>query len=127
METAKIFPEPGTNEIFIEINGLRMSLVCEYICRTEFIPEEVDEETGEKTAETVVYKIELKRMLSHGEYNDGIDFYKLKNFNISFLKNNMRILFSDCKWEEITEAGSASDGVFETAVISAEQRTVLEF
>lgn len=127
METVKLFPQPGLDEIFVEVNGLRMSLVSGYTCRAERITEPAGEETGEMTEESVVYTVELVRMLSHGEYNDGINFHELAHFDVTVLKNNMHVRYTDCEWSTITESGSSDAGVLETTVITSKGRSELKF
>ena len=53
---------------------------------------------------------------------DGIDFYGLSGFSLVICKPDRKIIYSDCQWSSISEAGTLGAMVVEKVTIVASKR-----
>ena len=65
----------------------------------------------------------LKRLYATDEaIRDGIDFYGLSGFSLVICKPDRKIIYSDCQWSSISEAGTLGAMVVEKVTIVASKR-----
>ena len=56
------------------------------------------------------YTLELSRLYATDEaISDGINFYDLNDFSLVICKPDKRIIYSQCRWSSIEEAGKLGD------------------
>ena len=55
-------------------------------------------------------------------FRDGIDFYGLSGFSLVICKPDRKIIYSDCQWSSISEAGTLGAMVVEKVTIVASKR-----
>lgn len=69
------------------------------------------------------YTLELSRLYATDEaISDGINFYDLNNFSLVICKPDKRIIYSQCRWSSIEEAGKLGDPAAEKVTIIARKR-----
>ncbi len=69
------------------------------------------------------YYIKLKKVFFvKSEITDGIDFHKLKDFNLVISKPNHKIIFSGCEWSEISETISINSPCIEEISLISSKR-----
>ena len=67
--------------------------------------------------------LELTRLYATDEaIRDGIDFYGLSGFSLVICKPDRKIIYSDCQWSSISEAGTLGAMVVEKVTIVASKR-----
>ena len=54
--------------------------------------------------------------------SDGINFYDLNDFSLVICKPDKRIIYSQCRWSSIEEAGKLGDPAAEKVTIIARKR-----
>ena len=68
--------------------------------------------------------LELTRLYATDEaIRDGIDFYGLSGFSLVICKPDRKIIYSDCQWSSISEAGTLGAMVVEKVTIVASKRS----
>ena len=69
------------------------------------------------------YTLELTRLYATEEaVSDGINFYDLNDFSLVICKPDKRIIYSQCRWSSIEEAGRLGDPAAEMVTIIARKR-----
>ena len=69
------------------------------------------------------YTVELTRLYATDTaISDGIDFYNLTDFSLVICKPDKRIIYSQCRWSSIEEAGKLGDPAAEKVTIIARKR-----
>ena len=69
------------------------------------------------------YTLELSRLYATDEaISDGINFYDLNDFSLVICKPDKRIIYSQCRWSSIEEAGKLGDPAAEKVTIIARKR-----
>ena len=76
------------------------------------------------------YTLELSRLYATDEaISDGINFYDLNDFSLVICKPDKRIIYSQCRWSSIEEAGKLGDPAAEKTcvmrLLSARETLVL--
>lgn len=67
--------------------------------------------------------LELSRLYATDEaISDGINFYDLNDFSLVICKPDKRIIYSQCRWSSIEEAGKLGDPAAEKVTIIARKR-----
>ena len=71
--------------------------------------------------------IELTRLYATDEaIRDGIDFFKLSGFSLVVCKPDRKIIYSNCQWSSIKEAGELGAMVLEQVTLVASRRIETE-
>ena len=69
------------------------------------------------------YTLELSRLYATDEaISDGINFYNLSDFSLVICKPGKRIIYSQCRWSSIEEAGKLGEPVAEKVTVVARKR-----
>ena len=67
-------------------------------------------------------KVAVVQSYSDESIRDGIDFYGLSGFSLVICKPDRKIIYSDCQWSSISEAGTLGAMVVEKVTIVASKR-----
>lgn len=96
---------PLSSDIYLEVDGKKVAVVQSYT-------------TGANK-----YTLELSRLYATDEaISDGINFYDLNDFSLVICKPDKRIIYSQCRWSSIEEAGKLGDPAAEKVTIIARKR-----
>lgn len=119
---------PTSRDIYLEADGRRVAVVERYEAKAERTLYEIEELGRESPAATVRgrprYTITLRRVLLLSGSGE-IDFYDLHSFDLVIVKPDCRIIYSGCEWSQISEALNLGQPCLETAVLTAQRRTLL--
>ena len=118
---------PTSSDIYLEVNGIKAAVVQSYTARAAKTSKAVEAFGEEEPVATVpgqtVHTLELTRLYATDEaIRDGIDFYSLTGFSLVICKPDRKIIYSDCQWSNISEAGTLGDMVVEKVTIVATKR-----
>ncbi len=118
---------PTSSDIYLEVNGIKVAVVQSYTARAAKTSKAVEAFGEEEPVATVpgqtVHTLELTRLYATDEaIRDGIDFYSLTGFSLVICKPDRKIIYSDCQWSNISEAGTLGDMVVEKVTIVATKR-----
>ena len=122
---------PTSSDIYLEADGVRIAVVQSYTAKSSRTSTAV-EAFGEKEPIATVpgaekHVIELTRLYATDEaLRDGIDFYKLSGFSLVVCKPDRRIIYSNCQWSSIREAGELGSMVLEQVTLVASRRIETE-
>ena len=64
----------------------------------------------------------VQRYATDEAISDGINFYDLNDFSLVICKPDKRIIYSQCRWSSIEEAGKLGDPAAEKVTIIARKR-----
>ena len=93
---------PLSSDIYLEVDGKKVAVVQSY---------------------TTKATLELSRLYATDEaIGDGINFYDLNDFSLVICKPDKRIIYSQCRWSSIEEAGKLGDPAAERVTIIARKR-----
>ena len=118
---------PTSRDIYLELNGKKLAVVQGYSAKALRSSREV-EAFGESEPVATVggqtrYTLELSRLYATDEaIGDGINFYDLNDFSLVICKPDKRIIYSQCRWSSIEEAGKLGDPAAERVTIIARKR-----
>ena len=118
---------PTSRDIYLELNGRKLAVVQGYSAKALRTSREV-EAFGESEPVATVggqtrYTLELSRLYATDEaIGDGINFYDLEDFSLVICKPDRKIIYSDCQWSSISEAGTLGAMVVEKVTIVASKR-----
>ena len=118
---------PTSSDIYLEINGVKVAVVQSYPARAPN-PSTAGEAFGEAEPVATVpgqttHTLELTRLYATDEaIRDGLDFYSLNGFSLVICKPDRKIIYSDCQWSNISEAGTLGDMVVEKVTVVATKR-----
>ena len=108
---------PLSSDIYLEVDGKKVAVVQSYTTRATRTSREI-EAFGENK-----YTLELSRLYATDEaISDGINFYDLNDFSLVICKPDKRIIYSQCRWSSIEEAGKLGDPAAEKVTIIARKR-----
>ena len=111
---------PLSSDIYLEVDGKKVAVVQSYTTRATRTSREI-EAFGEN--EPNKYTLELSRLYATDEaISDGINFYDLNDFSLVICKPDKRIIYSQCRWSSIEEAGKLGDPAAEKVTIIARKR-----
>ena len=128
---------PLSSDIYLEVDGKKVAVVDDVISTGESLralETLVEHAGGEIVAfgetEPVAtiagankYTLELSRLYATDEaISDGINFYDLNDFSLVICKPDKRIIYSQCRWSSIEEAGKLGDPAAEKVTIIARKR-----
>ena len=110
---------PTSSDIYLEVDGVKVAVVQSYSAKASKTSSAV-EAFGEGQTSHV---LELTRLYATDEaIRDGIDFYGLSGFSLVICKPDRKIIYSDCQWSSISEAGTLGAMVVEKVTIVASKR-----
>ena len=118
---------PTSSDIYLELEGKKVAVVQSYTARATKSSTAVEAFGEAEPVATIPgqasHKIELKRLYATDEaIRDGIDFYGLSGFSLVICKPDRKIIYSDCQWSSISEAGTLGAMVVEKVTIVASKR-----
>lgn len=120
------FFSPSSQEIFIEVNGVKLAVVESYEVEssqnTRLIRAFGQTQPVAVAKGSIRHALKLSRVALCLEDATHINFYDIHNFNLVIAKPNKRIIYSGCEWASIKESASIAKGVFEQVEIFAANR-----
>ena len=118
---------PTSADIYLEVNGSRVAVVQSYKVTATRSSKAIYAFGQEAPVATIrgqgKYTLELTRIYATDEaIGDGINFYELNDFSLVICKPDKRIIYSQCRWSSIEEAGKLGDPAAEKVTIIARKR-----
>ena len=118
---------PTSADIYLEVNGVRVAVVQSYKVTATRSSKAIYAFGQEAPVATIrgqgQYRLELTRIYATDEaISDGINFYDLNDFSLVICKPDKRIIYSQCRWSSIEEAGKLGDPAAEKVTIIARKR-----
>ena len=118
---------PTSSDIYLEADGKKIAVVQSYTAKTTKTSRTVEAFGEDQPVATIPgqqnHVIELTRLYATDEaIRDGIDFYGLSGFSLVICKPDRKIIYSDCQWSSISEAGTLGAMVVEKVTIVASKR-----
>ena len=115
---------PLSSDIYLEVDGKKVAVVQSYTTRATRTSREIEAFGETEPVATIAgankYTLELSRLYATDEaISDGINFYDLNDFSLVICK---RIIYSQCRWSSIEEAGKLGDPAAEKVTIIARKR-----
>ena len=122
---------PTSGDIYLEADGVRIAVVQSYTAKSTRTSTAVEAFGERETVATVAgpekHVIELTRLYATDEaIRDGVDFYALTGFSLVVCKPDRRIIYADCQWTSIKEAGELGAMVLEQVTMVATRRIETE-
>lgn len=119
---------PTSSDIYLEAEGKRLAVVQSYRAsakrRTAVVEAFGESEPVGTAAGCTAYTVELTRLYATDEaISDGIDFHTLDDFSLVIVKPDRRVIYSGCRWSEISEDARLSETVAERLCLLAASRT----
>lgn len=116
---------PVRQNVFIELNGARMadaqSVKCTCIKERRAIRAFGEAEPVAWLERPPAYKLEFSLLRLHG--GNAAALHDLRNFRLTTVQNGIRVTYSGCEWQQLTEQAEPGDAALvERAVVSAEKR-----
>ena len=124
-----VFPTSG--DIYLEADGVRLAVVQSYTVKSTRTSTAVEAFGEHEPVATVPgpekHVIELSRLYATDEaIRDGVDFYKMSGFSLVICKPDRKVIYSDCQWTSIREAGELGTMVLEQVTMVASRRIETE-
>ena len=124
-----VFPTSG--DIYLEADGVRLAVVQSYTVKSTRTSTAVEAFGEHEPVATVPgpekHVIELSRLYATDEaIRDGVDFYKMSGFSLVICKPDRKVIYSDCQWTSIREAGELGAMVLEQVTMVASRRIETE-
>ena len=118
---------PTSSDIYLEVDGVKVAVVQSYSAKASKSSTAVEAFGESEPVATVPgqtsHVLELTRLYATDEaIRDGIDFYGLSGFSLVICKPDRKIIYSDCQWSSISEAGTLGAMVVEKVTIVASKR-----
>ena len=118
---------PLSSDIYLEVDGKKVAVVQSYTTRATRTSREIEAFGENEPVATIAgankYTLELSRLYATDEaISDGINFYDLNDFSLVICKPDKRIIYSQCRWSSIEEAGKLGDPAAEKVTIIARKR-----
>ena len=118
---------PTSSDIYLEVDGVKVAVVQSYSAKASKTSSAVEAFGESEPVATVPgqtsHVLELTRLYATDEaIRDGIDFYGLSGFSLVICKPDRKIIYSDCQWSSIREAGTLGAMVVEKVTIVASKR-----
>ena len=122
---------PTSSDIYLEVDGTKVAVVQSYSAKTTRTSTAVEAFGEAEPVATIPGKadhvVELTRLYATDEaIRDGIDFYNLSGFSLVICKPDRKIIYSDCQWTAIKEAGELGAMVLEQVTMVASRRIETE-
>lgn len=118
---------PMSSDIYLEADGKKIAVVQSYTTRATCSSREIEAFGESEPVATIAgaskYEIELSRLYATDEaIGDGINFYDLTDFSLVICKPGKRIIYAQCRWSSIEEAGKLGDPAAEKVKLIARKR-----
>ena len=118
---------PMSSDIYLEVNGKKVAVVQSYTTKATRTSREISAFGENEPVATIAgaskYTLELSRLYATDDaISDGISFYDLSDFSLVICKPGKRIIYSQCRWSSIEEAGKLGEPVAETVTVVARKR-----
>jgi len=118
---------PTSSDIYLEVDGTKVAVVQSYSAKATKTSTTVEAFGEQEPVATVAgkttHELELTRLYATDEaIQDGINFYKLSGFSLVICKPDRKVIYSDCQWKNISEAGTLGQMVLEKVGIVATKR-----
>lgn len=118
---------PTSSDIYLEVDGVKVAVVQSYSAKASKTSSAVEAFGESEPVATVPgqtsHVLELTRLYATDEaIRDGIDFYGLSGFSLVICKPDRKIIYFDCQWSSISEAGTLGAMVVEKVTIVASKR-----
>lgn len=118
---------PTSADIYLEVEGKRVAVVQSYSARATKTSRAVEAFGESEPVATIAgankYTLTLTRLYATDEaISDGINFYELADFSLVICKPDKRIIYSQCRWSSIEEAGKLGDPAAEQVTVIARKR-----
>lgn len=118
---------PMSSDIYLEVNGKKIAVVQSYTTKATRSSREIEAFGESEPVATIAgaskYTLELSRLYATDEaISDGINFYDLTDFSLVICKPGKRIIYSQCRWSSIEEAGKLGEPVAEKVTVVARKR-----
>ena len=118
---------PMSSDIYLEVNGKKVAVVQSYTTKATQTSREIEAFGESEPVATIAgaskYTLELSRLYATDEaISDGINFYNLSDFSLVICKPGKRIIYSQCRWSSIEEAGKLGEPVAEKVTVVARKR-----
>ena len=122
---------PTSSDIYLEIDGKKIAVVQSYNAKASRGSTSVEAFGESEPVATIQgqpnYEIELTRLYATDEaIRDGIDFYALSGFSLVICKPDRKVIYADCQWTSIKEAGELGAMVLEQVTMVASHRIETE-
>ena len=122
---------PTSSDIYLEVDGVKVAVVQSYSAKSSKTSTTVEAFGESEPVATVpgqiTHTLELQRLYATDEaIQDGINFYDLDGFSLVICKPDRRVIYSDCQWSGIQEAGTLGSMVMEKVTIVAGKRIEVE-
>lgn len=118
---------PTSSDIYLEVDGVKVAVVQSYTAKSSQSSSTV-EAFGESEPVATIrgqtqHTIELTRLYATDEsISDGLNFHDLEDFSLVICKPDRKIIYSDCQWSDINEAGTLGATVTEKITVVATKR-----
>ncbi len=118
---------PTSSDIYLEVDGVKVAVVQSYTAKSSQSSSTV-EAFGESDPVATIrgqtqHTIELTRLYATDEsISDGLNFHDLEGFSLVICKPDRKIIYSDCQWSDINEAGTLGATVTEKITVVATKR-----
>ena len=114
-------------DIYLELDGRKIAVVQSYRAKAAKSSKNIEAFGESEPVATIEgqksYTVELTRLYATDTaISDGIDFYNLTDFSLVICKPDKRIIYSQCRWSSIEEAGKLGDPAAEKVTIIARKR-----
>ena len=105
---------PTSADIYLELDGRKIAVVQSYRAKAAKSSKNIEAFGESEPVATIEgqksYTVELTRLYATDTaISDGIDFYNLTDFSLVICKPDKRIIYSQCRWSSIEEAGKLGD------------------
>lgn len=118
---------PTSKDIYIEVKGKKLAAVSGYkiksTCEKKYIRSFWNSESIGILPGNVVHEIQLSRIyIYNNEINNYQDFFELSNFNLVLMKPGKKVVYSGCKWIQISESVNSQNIIIEDAILISKNR-----
>ena len=118
---------PTSSDIYVEVDGKKVAVVQSYTARTSKTSRQVEAFGEDEPIATIgvqkKHELELSRLYAtDSAIRDGINFHELDGFSIVISKPDKRVIYTDCRWKDITESGRLNEMVLEKVSLVASKR-----
>lgn len=118
---------PTSSDIYLEVNGVKVAVVQSYSATStrESIPVQAfgQSEPVATIGGADTHTLELSRLYAtDAAIADGIIFHDLDDFSLVIVKPDRKIIYSGCRWAQISESGQLGAMVLEKVRLIAAKR-----
>lgn len=118
---------PTSADIYIEINGRKVAVVQSYTAKSSKTSRHIEAFGESQPVATSVgqptYRIELSRLyVTDTALKDGISFHDMDNFSLIIVKPDKKVIYTGCRWSDISESAGLGDMVLEKVSVIAATR-----